>query len=188
MSISASKRFRILSRDSFTCRYCGASGVQLHVDHVIPRAASGTDDDSNLVCACERCNIGKSDTPLHAEAPTPVEIAAHDAMVAERRRALAARVREHLAAEEELRAASVAAYRTLDAYWRERYPVWGGEGLPSQIERALPRLLSEGVTVAMMREAIDHTTRVRTAVTWIKAREFFRVTRELRALEETAGR
>jgi len=54
-------RFKVLSRDGFRCRYCGASGAHavLHVDHVLPRVEGGTDDESNLVTACQDCNLGK---------------------------------------------------------------------------------------------------------------------------------
>lgn len=63
-SIRPSQRFRILSRDQYTCRYCGRSApdVVLEVDHVIPVAAGGKNDDTNLVTACRDCNVGKSDS------------------------------------------------------------------------------------------------------------------------------
>lgn len=56
-------RFRVLSRDNFTCQYCGAfaPNVVLQVDHRIPVAAGGTDDLENLVTACTACNLGKGD-------------------------------------------------------------------------------------------------------------------------------
>jgi hypothetical protein len=59
-------RFRVLNRDGFTCRYCGraAPTVELVVDHVVPRAAGGTDTEDNLVTACVDCNAGKADLPL----------------------------------------------------------------------------------------------------------------------------
>jgi len=64
--LSAKKRFRILNRDDFTCRYCGQSApsVVLHVDHVIPVCNGGDDEDDNLVAACEDCNAGKSSDDL----------------------------------------------------------------------------------------------------------------------------
>jgi 5-methylcytosine-specific restriction endonuclease McrA len=57
------KRFAVLSRDNFTCQYCGRS-VQKHkvvlvVDHIVPKKQGGTDDITNLISACEDCNIGK---------------------------------------------------------------------------------------------------------------------------------
>lgn len=60
--LSAKKRFRILNRDGFTCRYCGQAApyVVLHVDHITPVCNGGDDDDDNLVAACEDCNAGKS--------------------------------------------------------------------------------------------------------------------------------
>lgn len=54
-------RYRILARDGFRCRYCGAEapGVTLVVDHVHPVSAGGTNEPSNLVAACQTCNGGK---------------------------------------------------------------------------------------------------------------------------------
>lgn len=58
------QRFRILRRDQYSCRYCGATApdVALEVDHVIPVIAGGPNTDENLVTACRTCNAGKSDT------------------------------------------------------------------------------------------------------------------------------
>lgn len=41
------------------CHYCGASGVPMELDHVIPRARGGCDDPQNLVVACIACNTDK---------------------------------------------------------------------------------------------------------------------------------
>jgi hypothetical protein len=62
-------RFRVLSRDRFTCQYCGrkAPDVVLHVDHILPRSRGGTDDPANLKTACSDCNLGKSDELNHAQ-------------------------------------------------------------------------------------------------------------------------
>lgn len=59
--IRLSLRFRVLKRDNFACFYCGAGPRQsvLHVDHVKPVSAGGTNDFDNLRTACEDCNIGK---------------------------------------------------------------------------------------------------------------------------------
>jgi hypothetical protein len=60
---------------NYRCGYCGvteaAAGGQLTVDHYQPRAAGGTDDLSNLVYACHRCNQYKGDYW-----PTPERLAA----------------------------------------------------------------------------------------------------------------
>lgn len=61
VAISKSRRFRIFMRDNFMCRYCGArgEGVVLHVDHIDPVSGGGSNDDGNLVTACQPCNAGK---------------------------------------------------------------------------------------------------------------------------------
>lgn len=47
------------------CGYCGVgeddAGCELTVDHFVPLAAGGGDDDENLVYACFRCNLFKAD-------------------------------------------------------------------------------------------------------------------------------
>lgn len=62
MAIGKRKRFEILNRDGFTCQYCGRRPpvVILHVDHRISVRDGGRDHDSNLVAACQDCNLGKA--------------------------------------------------------------------------------------------------------------------------------
>jgi len=64
--IPKSRRFAVLARDGFKCRYCGraAPDVELHVDHVVPRSRGGNDLEGNLVSSCADCNAGKSDSLL----------------------------------------------------------------------------------------------------------------------------
>ena len=64
-------RWQVLKRDDFTCRYCGRSApdVVLHIDHVQPRSAGGSDDPSNLVVACAACNIGRGTDGLRPREP-----------------------------------------------------------------------------------------------------------------------
>lgn len=59
--ISPGKRFDILKRDGFRCRYCGSSPPEskLEVDHITPLSAGGIDNDNNLAAACFACNRGK---------------------------------------------------------------------------------------------------------------------------------
>lgn len=54
-------RFKIFMRDGFKCRYCGRAPpeVTLHLDHIVPIAKGGADDETNLAAACEACNLGK---------------------------------------------------------------------------------------------------------------------------------
>lgn len=63
-------RWRVLQRDRFTCRACGASpalspAVELHVDHIKPWSKGGETVLENLQTLCATCNLGKSN--LHAE-------------------------------------------------------------------------------------------------------------------------
>lgn len=62
--ISDRQRFRILVRDGFRCKSCGASpliqpGVELHVDHILPWSKGGETTDDNLESKCKKCNLGK---------------------------------------------------------------------------------------------------------------------------------
>lgn len=80
--MSKAKRFRILRRDSFRCRLCGrgvddAEGLTLQVDHRMPIAKGGTDDEENLWTLCDECNGAKSDTIMEElfDAPADAESA-----------------------------------------------------------------------------------------------------------------
>lgn len=63
-------RFKILSRDKFTCQYCGrkAPEVLLEVDHIIPKSKGGTKHPSNLITSCFDCNRGKRDRVIEGGA------------------------------------------------------------------------------------------------------------------------
>lgn len=41
------------------CAYCGAEGVPLEKDHIVPKSRGGTDRVSNLAVSCRRCNQAK---------------------------------------------------------------------------------------------------------------------------------
>ena len=61
-------RRNILHRDSHACQYCGYTGDNLTLDHVIPRSRGGGDSWENIVTACVRCNVNKgSRTPNEAQ-------------------------------------------------------------------------------------------------------------------------
>ena len=65
--ISLSLRYKVLKRDSFKCRICGASpakdpSVELHIDHIIPWSKGGETTEDNLQTLCSKCNLGKSDS------------------------------------------------------------------------------------------------------------------------------
>lgn len=50
-------RVAILKRDEYLCAYCGKTATT--VDHVIPMSKGGTEDFTNLVACCKRCNFQK---------------------------------------------------------------------------------------------------------------------------------
>jgi len=63
--LSLRLRFRVMKRDNFACRACGASpalkpGLLLHVDHIEPWSRGGETVEENLQTLCEGCNLGKS--------------------------------------------------------------------------------------------------------------------------------
>lgn len=67
-------RLLVLERDRYRCRYCYADVSDVrrnlrHVDHVIAVSNGGTDDISNLVTACRRCNCSKGTSPRN---PLPI--------------------------------------------------------------------------------------------------------------------
>lgn len=57
-------RDRVFARDDYTCKYCGARGVRLECDHIVPVSRGGTHDDANLNTACFECNRAKRNKPL----------------------------------------------------------------------------------------------------------------------------
>ncbi|HSR72109.1 MAG TPA: HNH endonuclease [Kiloniellales bacterium] len=56
-------RFNVFLRDRFQCQYCGDGfpSEELTFDHVIPRSRGGRTLWSNVVTACQSCNLDKSD-------------------------------------------------------------------------------------------------------------------------------
>lgn len=66
-SFSKSRRFAILKRDGYRCQLCGKSqtdGATIHIDHRIPLAKGGANEDDNLWTLCDVCNLGKSASDL----------------------------------------------------------------------------------------------------------------------------
>jgi len=64
LRVNLAMRYKILKRDNFKCRLCGASpaitpGLILHVDHIIPVVKNGETAPENLQTLCSDCNYGK---------------------------------------------------------------------------------------------------------------------------------
>jgi len=58
-------RFKVMKRDSFSCKQCGSSpakntSVELYIDHIVPWSKGGETVLENLQTLCSKCNIGKS--------------------------------------------------------------------------------------------------------------------------------
>ncbi|EPY4939357.1 HNH endonuclease [Klebsiella variicola] len=59
------KRARIMKRDKYLCQNCRRDGIATKassVDHIIPKAHGGTDDDFNLESLCWNCHSKKTAT------------------------------------------------------------------------------------------------------------------------------
>lgn len=52
-------RREIFRRDNYTCQYCGKQGLNLTIDHVLPRHLGGSNAWTNVVTACATCNHRK---------------------------------------------------------------------------------------------------------------------------------
>jgi len=60
-------RKTLLSRDEYTCQFCGTTAGPLTVDHVMPRSRGGATSWENCAAACLRCNHRKGNkTPEEA--------------------------------------------------------------------------------------------------------------------------
>lgn len=58
-------RYKVLVRDHFACKQCGASpakdpSIQLHIDHITAWSKEGETILENLQTLCSDCNLGKS--------------------------------------------------------------------------------------------------------------------------------
>jgi 5-methylcytosine-specific restriction endonuclease McrA len=64
-AIPADVERRVRESARYRCGYCRSPQhlvmARLHIDHIIPLARGGTDDEANLWLACPICNGHKSD-------------------------------------------------------------------------------------------------------------------------------
>ena len=110
-------RQAVVERGHHTCCYCGRTGLHLAdpetchsdavatLDHVVPRAAGGSNAPTNLVVACLSCNSSRQDTPLAQWArkladqdaarllPAPEQATARELLASELAAAIIRRVR-----------------------------------------------------------------------------------------------
>jgi 5-methylcytosine-specific restriction endonuclease McrA len=54
----------VFARDNYECQYCGHTGRDLTIDHVMPKRLGGGGSWENLVACCRRCNAKKGDKAL----------------------------------------------------------------------------------------------------------------------------
>ena len=65
-------RVNIYARDNYKCQYCSKKAAmhELTYDHVIPRSQGGRTEWTNIVTACQDCNLRKgARTPAQAGMP-----------------------------------------------------------------------------------------------------------------------
>jgi len=65
--IRKEKRLAIYLRDGMACAYCGSSveeGTQLTLDHIKPYSKGGSNDPSNLVTCCQKCNSARGNRAM----------------------------------------------------------------------------------------------------------------------------
>lgn len=65
-SISCNRKNVIIKRDKYICQYCSKkySFSELTLDHVHPKSRGGKKEWCNIVTACKKCNIKKSNRSL----------------------------------------------------------------------------------------------------------------------------
>lgn len=64
--IRKERRLAIYLRDGMACCYCGAGvedEVKLSLDHLVAYSKGGSNDASNLVTCCHRCNSSRGNRP-----------------------------------------------------------------------------------------------------------------------------
>jgi len=81
-----STRLAIYLRDGLACAYCGHSvedGASLTLDHLRPYDLGGSNETTNLVTCCHRCNSARGKRPVAAFARSVAEYLDHGAAAAE---------------------------------------------------------------------------------------------------------
>ena len=61
-SYKKSKRKTVLERDKYTCQYCGTKWGPFVIDHFVPISRGGSNNNCNLMTACEECDRRKGNS------------------------------------------------------------------------------------------------------------------------------
>ena len=79
-------RFNVFLRDRFRCQYCGESfpASQLTFEHVLPRSKGGVTSWTNIVAACDPCNVKKDNRTEMKPLRAPFVPTARDLVAAKR--------------------------------------------------------------------------------------------------------
>ncbi len=165
VSVSVRVRFEVFKRDRFTCSYCGQTppNVLLEVDHILPVAAGGGDEITNLTTSCQDCNRGKS-AGLLQEGTAPVVNREAVAEITER----AEQARQYAEAVGAMRKLQDAMVQRVTEAWAEAYEAktvvkddgaeyWVIEGGQWPQQSTIRRLLGRGLTLDDILEAVDIT-------------------------------
>lgn len=82
--IRQEKRLAIYLRDGLACVWCGAAvedddSTILTLDHLTPHSRGGSNEATNLVTACKRCNSSRGARPVKKFAAAVAEYLNHSA-------------------------------------------------------------------------------------------------------------
>ena len=84
--IRPEKRLAIYLRDGLACCYCGESveaGAKLTLDHLTPHSKGGSNEPTNLVTCCHRCNSSRGNRPWRKFAASVAEYLNHGVRTAD---------------------------------------------------------------------------------------------------------
>jgi len=85
--IRQDKRLAIYLRDGLACAYCGHAaeeGAQLTLDHLKPHSKGGSNDETNLVTCCGKCNSSRGNRSVRGFCRAVAEYTESDAAAIER--------------------------------------------------------------------------------------------------------
>jgi hypothetical protein len=83
--ISRQKRLALYLRDGLACVWCGVGvedGAALSLDHLTPHSQGGTNEATNLVTACARCNSSRGERSVEAFAEAVAQYLNHGVQAA----------------------------------------------------------------------------------------------------------